>query len=120
MYLLLKQLIGYNKLQKSTDTDLLTNYLSFIPTRYKLCLVKTLLDRLYKTNNTWSGFHNSIEKTKSILQKNLFLSKLIDKLVQNFLSNQYKSKEYLNKKEGRYLNLQYVGFFSRHTHKITT
>ena len=27
--------------KKTTDTDLLTHYLSFIPTRYKLGLVKT-------------------------------------------------------------------------------
>ena len=27
----------------------------------------------------WSGFHNDIEKTKSILQKNLFAPELIDK-----------------------------------------
>ena len=53
--------------KKSTDTGLLTNYLSFIPTRYKLFLVKTFVDRLYKMNNTWSGFHNDMEKTKSTL-----------------------------------------------------
>ena len=38
--------------KKSTGTDLLTNYLNFIPKRYKLGLVKTLVDRLYKINNT--------------------------------------------------------------------
>ena len=45
------------KYKKSTDTGLLTNYLSFITTKYKLRLVKTFVDRLYKINNTWSGFH---------------------------------------------------------------
>ena len=102
--------------KKSTDTGLLTNYLSFIPKRYKLGLVKTFVDRLYKINNTWSGFHNDMEKTKSILQKNLFPPDLIDKVVRNYLSDQYNSKESLNKKEGRYFKLPYVGFFSRHTH----
>ena len=102
--------------KKSTDTGLLTNYLSFIPTRYKLGLVKTFVDRLYKINNTWSGFHNDMEKTKSILQKNLFPPDLIDKVVRNYLSDLYNSKESLNKKEGRYFKLPYVGFFSRHTH----
>ena len=102
--------------KKSTDTGLLTNYLSFIPTRYKLGLVKTFVDRLYKINNTWSGFHNDMEKTKSILQKNLFPPDLIDKVVRNYLSDLYNSKESLNKKEERYFKLPYVGFFSRHTH----
>ena len=101
--------------KKSTDTGLLTNYLSFIPTRYKLGLVKTFVDRLYKINNTWSGFHNDMEKTKSILQKNLFPPDLIDKVVRNYLNDLCNSKESLNKKEGRYFKLPYVGFFSRHT-----
>ena len=48
--------------KNSTDTGLLTNYLSFIPTRYKLGLVKTFVEWLYKINNTWSGFHNDMMK----------------------------------------------------------
>ena len=79
-------------------------------------MVKTFVDRLYKINNTWTGFHNDMEKTKSILQKNLFSPDLIDKVVRNYLNNQYNSKESLNKKEGHYFKLPYVGFFSRHTH----
>ena len=102
--------------KKATDTGLLTTYLSLIPTRYKFGLVKTFVDRLYKINNTWTGFHNDMEKTKSILQKNLFSPGLIDKVVRNYLNNQYNSKESLNKKEGHYFKLPYVGFFSRHTH----
>ena len=102
--------------RKSTETGLLTKYLSFILTRYKLRLVKAYVDRLYKINNTWSGFHNDTEKTKSILQKNLFPPNLIDKIVRNYLSDQYNSKESLNKKVGRYFKLPYVGFFSSHTH----
>ena len=102
--------------KKSTDTGLLTNYFSFIPTRYKLGLVKTFADRLCKINNTWSGFHNDMEKTKSILEKNLFPPNLIVKVVRNYLSDQYNSKESLNKKEGRYFKLPYLGFFSRPTH----
>ena len=86
--------------KKSTGTGLLTNYLGFIPRRYKLGLVKTFVDWLYKISNTWSGFHNDMEKTKSILQKNLFPPDLIDKVVRNYLSDQYNSKESLKKKRG--------------------
>ena len=77
-------------------------------------MVKTFVDWLYKISNTWSGFHNDMEKTKSILQKNLFRPDLIDKVVRNYLRNQYNSKESLNKKKGCYFKLPYVGFFSRH------
>ena len=100
----------------STDTGLLTNYLSFIPTSYKVGLIKALVDWLYKISSTWSGFHNDMEKTKSILQKNLFLPELIDKVVGKYLSDQYNSEESLNKNEGRYFKLPYVSFFRRHTH----
>ena len=74
--------------KKSTDTGLLTNYLSFIHRRYKLGLVKPLIDPLYKINNMQSGFHNDMEKTKSILQKNLFPPELIGKVVRNYQSIQ--------------------------------
>ena len=34
------------------NTGLLTNYFSFTPFKYKLGLIKTLIDRAYKINNT--------------------------------------------------------------------
>ena len=40
-----------------------------------------------------------MEKTKSILQKNLFPPDLIDKVVRNYLSDQYNSKESPKKKK---------------------
>ena len=72
--------------KKLTDTGLLTNYLNFIPTRYKLGLVKTFVDRLYKINNTWSGFHNNMEKTNSILQKTYFHLIWLTKLLEIILA----------------------------------
>ena len=71
-------------------------------------MVKTLVDRLTKINNAWSGFHNDMEKSKPILQKNLFSSELIGKVVKKYLSDQYNSKESLNKKGERYLKLRHV------------
>ena len=55
------------------------------------------------------------KKTKYILQKNLFPPDLINKVVKNYLSDQYNSKESLNKIERRYFKVPYVRFFSRHT-----
>ena len=42
--------------RKPTYTGLLTNFFSFTPSKYKNGLIKTLLDRCYKINNTWVGF----------------------------------------------------------------
>ena len=101
--------ISYNRItkndKKSTGIDLIINVLSFIPTRCKLGLVKALVYGLYKIKNTWSGFHNEIQKTKSILQKNLFPPEFIDRFVKDYLSNQYNSKESLNIKEVHYFKL---------------
>ena len=37
---------------KPTHTGLLTNYFSFIPNSYKISLIRTLVDRTFKNNNT--------------------------------------------------------------------
>ena len=39
--------------RKKTFTGLLTNYFSFTSLSYKLGLIRTLVDRTYKINNTW-------------------------------------------------------------------
>ena len=38
---------------KPTHTGLLTNYFSFVAKTYKNSLIRTLIDRTYKTNNSW-------------------------------------------------------------------
>ena len=53
--------------EKKTYTGLLTNYLSFTSFQYKLGLIKTLIDRAYKINDT----------THTILRRNMFPSSLI-------------------------------------------
>ena len=93
------------------------NYLNFISKRYRLDLVKTFVDRLYKINNAWSGFHNDMNKTKSILQENLFPIELVEKVVINYLSGQKNIKESLNKKKGTLFQTTICRlFFTRNTH----
>ncbi|XP_068680256.1 uncharacterized protein [Montipora foliosa] len=48
--------------RKKTFTGLLTNYLSFAPLSYRIGLIRTLIDRVFKINNTWLGFHKDIVK----------------------------------------------------------
>ncbi len=67
--------------RKKTYTGLLTNYFSFTSFSYKLGLIRTLVDRSYKINNTWSGFHEDLKKLKIILEKNLFPIQMVDKVV---------------------------------------
>ena len=47
---------------KSTYSGLLLNYTSLTSRFYKIGLIKCLIDRAYKINNTWSGFHEDVSK----------------------------------------------------------
>ena len=67
--------------RKKTFTGLLTNYFSFTSYSYKVGLIKTLVDRAYKINNTWLGFHEDINKLTDILKKNLFPAHSIEKII---------------------------------------
>ena len=72
--------------RKKTFVGLFTNFLSFSPTIYKTGLVKTLIDRVYRINNTWVGFHQNMKKVKEYLSKNSFPTREIDKLTDKNLS----------------------------------
>ena len=70
--------------RKKTFTGLLTYYFSFTSHSYKLGLVRTLVDRAYKINNTWLGFHEDITKLTKILQKNLFPVPLVQNIINHY------------------------------------
>ena len=54
--------------RKKTFTGSLTNYFSFTSYFYEVGLIKTLVDRAYKINNTWLGFHEDINKLTDVLK----------------------------------------------------
>ena len=72
--------------RKKTFTGLLTNYFSFTSRSYKLGLIRTLVDRAYKINNTWLGFHEDITKLTKILQKNPFPGHLVENIINRYLT----------------------------------
>ena len=72
--------------RKPTYTGLLTNFFSFTPSKYKNGLIKTLLDRCYKINNTWVGFDKDLENLTKTLNKNQFPTKLINKVTKKYLN----------------------------------
>ena len=72
--------------RKPTYTGLLTIFCSFTPSKYENGLIKTLLDRCYKINNTWIGFDKDLENLAKILNKNQFPTKLINKVTKKYLN----------------------------------
>ena len=83
--------------RKPTYTGLLTNYNSFTSSNYKKGLIKTLIDQTFCINSTWYGFNYDILKLKSVLQKNEFPLKLIDKSLRNILVKMFSNKKEMKK-----------------------
>ena len=103
--------------RKKTFTGLLTNYFSFAPLNYKLGLVRTLVDRVYKINNSWVGFHLDVKKLIVISRKNCFPSWVIDKIIHSYVSKKMNplngqiDSPYSGKTH--FYKLPYVGRFSK-------
>ena len=99
--------------RKPTYTGLLTNFFSFTPSKYKNGLIKTLLDRCYKINNTWKGFDNDLENLTKILNKNQFPTKIINKITKQYLNLKFDKKSLENKTEvktdTRFFKLPHIG-----------
>ena len=49
-------------------------------------LIRTLVDRIYKINNTWLGLHKDLTKLMDILKKNLFPVHLIERVVNRYVT----------------------------------
>ena len=97
--------------KKNTDTGLLTNFNSFVCFKYKIGLIKTLFDRIFKINNTWVAFHEDLDKMKSTLQKNSFPMKVIDKHINECLKDRTNiNPDNKKNEEGTgYFKLPYIG-----------
>ena len=68
---------------KKTYIELLLNYFSFVPNCYKQGLIKTLVDRMCRINNSWTGFDKDLE---NIIQKNQYPLKTIDQIIKSYLN----------------------------------
>ena len=77
--------------RKKTFTGLLMNFQSFTCFSYKLGLIKTLIDRTFKINNTWEMFHLDLNQIKKILKKNFYPEHLIDKTIKRYLNEKFSS-----------------------------
>ena len=91
------------------------NFLGFLPYTYKLSLIKTLTNRIYKICNNWRNFHQNVKELRVILSKNMFPPQLIDKTIKNYLDKQYsndKNNEKTKSENISYFKLPYIGEYS--------
>ena len=78
---------------KPTYTGLLRNYFSFIPESYTIGLIRTLIDRTFKLNNTWNLFNSDLHNLKNNLCKNMFPPKLIDSCIKSSLDSKFTNSD---------------------------
>ena len=107
----------FSVFHKKTYTGLLTIFLSFIPFRYKIGLIRTLIGRIFKINKTSSGFHNDLIKLSDTLKRNSFPSHIIDKTIKRYLKkpSDQKNRNVNDENNTRYFNLSFIGRYSRIT-----
>ena len=71
-----------NKLKRDTNQNFGKLTYNFkMRVSYKMGLVRTLVDRVYKINNSWLGFHKDIKDLTLILRKNLFPVCIVEKVI---------------------------------------
>ena len=79
--------------------QLLTNFLSYIPSLYRSALAKTLIHRCFKICNTWDLLHKHIKELEHTLKRNKFPPRLISKEIKKYLDNIYNTDSIENEKE---------------------
>ena len=98
--------------RKLTFTGLYTNFMSFTPLSYKIGLIKSLLYRTFKINNTWQGFNDDLQLIHNFLQKNSYPQRLLEKITNLFITQHYchKAENKNCKNENiKYSKLPYIG-----------
>ena len=80
---------------KSTYSGSLLNFDSFTSRFYKISLIKCLIDRAYKINNTLASFHSDVTKIKQTLKRNSFPPFLIDKIAKPYLNKVHSNSDSL-------------------------
>ena len=86
-----------------------------------LGLVRTLVDRVYKINNSWPVFHKDIKDLTLILRKNLFPVRMVEKVINRYVSRATirpsASSQVQQAVSTYYFKLTYVGSFTREAQK---
>ena len=104
---------------KKTFTGLLTNFFSFTSFSYKVGLIRTLVDRAYKINNSLLSFNKDVKKLTHIFKKNQFPEHLINKVVSTYLDKNNTSALSDNN-DTVYFRLPYLPFSNFAQRKLRT
>ena len=96
--------------RKSTFTGILTNFHSYTSFIYKKSLINCLIDRAFKINNTWLGFHKDLQEIKNILKKNSYPLPLINENIKKRLQTLHSNHSTKQKSQDvHYFKLPFLG-----------
>ena len=115
--------LGTTTYRKPTNTGLLTNYTSFTAFTYKIGLVRTLLDRVFKINSDTTARNNDLKHVTRTLQKNMFPMNLINQVIGKFTQHYQQNSTNCDTNTPtatipaptvtpRYYKLPYIGTYS--------
>ena len=106
---------------KKMYIGLILNYFSFVPDSYKYGLIKTLIDRMYRINTTWTSFDIDLKNLKQVLLKNQYPLTMIDNVIKKYLQNAVNKTNTgsmpveMPNIETRYFKLPFIGMYSKVT-----
>ena len=94
--------------RKKTYTGVLLNWNSLTSRKYKINLIKCLLDRIWKICSDYELINIEIIKLKQILLNNDYPLSIIDDEIYKFINNKYKIMENLTHKQQEDLKTIYL------------
>ena len=74
---------------KPTDTGLIMNFHALAPKRYKRSVVSGFVHRIFRACSTWENFHESIQRAKSILEKNQYPPQFYEGIIESTIQKLY-------------------------------
>ena len=77
--------------RKKTFTGLGTNYFSYIPMKFKISSIATLVHRAYHLSSSYINFHNEIKFLHTFFTNNFFPPFLLNNIVNEFLNKMYQT-----------------------------
>ena len=84
-------------------------------------LIKTLIDRMYRINSTWTSFDIDLKNLKQVLLKNQYPLSMIDDVIKKYLQNVISKTNTesmpveMSNIETRYFKLPFIGMYSKVT-----
>ena len=70
---------------KPTDTVLIMNFHVLAPQQYKRSVVGGFVHRIYRACSNWTNFHQSLQRAKTVLEKNQYPPDFYDPIIESTL-----------------------------------